>query len=142
MTFRPATPEDHALLAELNHQLIRDEGHWNKMSIRELEQRMEYWLTSDYAALLFEDKGEVVAYALYYEEPAKIYLRHLFVARHRRRQGVGREVFQMLRAKIWPRDKRLTVDVLAHNTIAIAFWRSVGFQEYCLTMEILPETPS
>ena len=40
MTFRFSTLEDCALLAELNHQFIRDEGHGNSMTVTELEQRM------------------------------------------------------------------------------------------------------
>ena len=67
MTFRRATLDDCALLAELNHQLIRDEGHRNKMSVHELEQRMRGWLATDYSAVIFEDGGEVVAHALFCE---------------------------------------------------------------------------
>jgi predicted acetyltransferase len=142
MTFRPATPDDCALLAELNHQLIRDEGHRNKMTVPELAQRMRDWLASEYAALLFEENGEIIAYALYREEPEKIYLRHLFVARHRRQQGIGREAFQILRSQVWPKDKRITVDVLVNNAAAVAFWRAVGCRDYSLTLEILPEVQS
>jgi predicted acetyltransferase len=36
----------------------------------------------------------------------------------------------------------LTVDVLLKNTAAIAFWRAVGYKDYCLALEILPETPA
>ena len=97
MNFRRATSSDCALLAELNHQLIRDEGHRNKMTVPELEQRMKGWLASEYAAMLFENDGEVVAYALYREQPEEIYLRQLFVARNRRRKGVGREAVKILR---------------------------------------------
>ena len=75
MTFRKATSDDCALLAELNHQLIRDEGHRNRMTVPELEQRMRGWLTSEYAAFVFEDGKEVVAYALYREQSEEIYLR-------------------------------------------------------------------
>jgi hypothetical protein len=75
MNFRRATLNDCALLAELNHQLIRDEGHRNKMTVSELEQRMKGWFTSEYAAFLFEKDGEIVAYALYREQPEEIYLR-------------------------------------------------------------------
>jgi hypothetical protein len=53
MNFRRATSEDCALLAELNQQLIRDEGHRNKMTVPELEQRMKDWLASEYAAAIF-----------------------------------------------------------------------------------------
>lgn len=136
--FRRATLNDCALLAELNHQLIRDEGHRNPMTVPELEQRMRGWLASEYAAVLFEDGGEVVAYVLYREQPAEIYLRQLFVVRNRRRRGIGRQVMETLRSKIWPANKRLTVDVLVHNIAAIAFWRAVGYKDYCLKLEILP----
>lgn len=142
MTFRLATPDDCPLLAELNHQLIRDEGHRNRMTVPELEQRMKGWLASEYAAVLFEDGAEVVAYALYREQSEEIYLRQLFVVRDRRRQGIGQKAVEILRSKIWPRDKRLTVDVLVQNTGAIAFWRAVGFQDYCLTLEIMPDIQS
>ena len=140
MTFRRANLDDCALLAELNHQLIRDEGHRNKMTVPELEQRMKGWLASEYAAVLFENAGEVVAYALYREQPEEIYLRQLFVVRNRRRRGIGKEAMKILRSKIWPANKRLTVEVLVQNKAAVAFWRAVGYQDYCLTLEILPDT--
>jgi predicted acetyltransferase len=137
MHFRRATLNDCALLAELNHQLIRDEGHRNDMTVPELERRLNGWLSSEYAAMLFEDGGQAVAYALYREQE-EIYLRQLFVVRNRRRQGLGRTAVEILRSKIWPKNKRLTVDVLVQNTAAISFWRSVGYRDYCLTLEILP----
>jgi GNAT superfamily N-acetyltransferase len=140
MTHRQATLNDCALLAELNHLLLHDENHRNKrMSIPELEQRMRDWLAAEYAAVIFEKDGEVVAYALYREQPEEIYLRQLFVARNRRRNGIGRRAVEILRTRIWPANKRLTVDVLAQNAAAIAFWRSVGYKDYCLALEILPE---
>jgi predicted acetyltransferase len=138
VNFRRATLDDCHLLAEMNHQLIRDEVHRNKMTVPELEQRMNRWLAADYVAVIFEEDGEVVAHALYRDEPEELYLRQLFVVRNRRRQGIGRAAMQILRTQIWPKNKRLTVSVLVHNTTATAFWRAVGYQDYCLTMEILP----
>ncbi len=138
MTFRRAILADCPLLAELNHQLIRDEGHRNPMTVPELEQRMRGWLSSEYIAIIFEDDGEVIAYALYREEPEEIYLRQLFVVRKRRRQGIGRKAIEILRAQIWPKSKRLTVSVLVKNAAAVAFWRAVGYKDYSLTLEILP----
>jgi predicted acetyltransferase len=140
VNFRRATLDDCALLAELNHQLIRDEGHRNKMTVPELGQRMKGWLASEYAAVLFESGAEIVAYALYREQPEEIYLRQLFVVRNRRRKGIGMEAVKILRSKIWPANKRLTVEVLVQNEAAVAFWRAVGCQDYCLTLEILPDT--
>ena len=139
MNFRRATTNDSTLLAELNYQLIRDEGHRNKMTVPELEGRMKGWLASEYAAVIFEDGGEVVAYALYREQPEEIYLRQLFVLRNRRRQGIGRKAFEILRSRIWPANKRLTVEVWVHNEAAIAFWRAMGYKDYSLKLEILPQ---
>jgi len=140
MIFRRATSDDSAPLAELNYQLIRDEGHRNRMTVPELEQRMRGWLASEYAVVIFEDGKEVIAYALYREQPEEIYLRQLFVVRNRRRQGIGRQAFEILRSKVWPTNKRLTVEVLVQNEAAVAFWRVVGYKDYCLTLEILPDT--
>ena len=142
MTFRPATIDDCSLLAELNHQLIRDEGHRNRMTVAELEQRMRGWLASEYRAVLYQDGGEVIAYALFREQPEEIYLRHLFVVRHRRSQGIGRRAVEILRSQVWPKTKRLTVDVLVANERGVAFWREVGYTDYCLSLEILPDNPT
>jgi GNAT superfamily N-acetyltransferase len=138
MTFRSATFDDCALLAELNHQLIRDEGHRNPMTIPQLEQRMRGFIETEYRAIIFEQSGEVVAYALYREGPDEIYLRQLFVVRHRRRQGIGRKAVQLLRSQVWPKTKRLTVEVLVTNQGVVAFWRTVGYVDYALTLEIMP----
>jgi GNAT superfamily N-acetyltransferase len=138
MQFRLATLDDCGLLAELNQQLTRDEGHRNPMNVAELAQRMHDWLTDDYEAVLFEESGEVVAYALFQEQSREINLRHRFVVRDRRRQGIGRRAMNILRTQVWPDDKRLTVDVLTSNPAGVAFWRAVGYRDYCLRLEIRP----
>lgn len=139
LTYRRATRGDCTLLGVLNHQLIQDEGHRNPMTEAQLAKRMRGWLTSGgYTAFLFEEGGEIVAYALYREAPDEIYLRHLFVVRHRRRQGVGRRAMRLLMDEIWTPGKRLTVEVLCANTTGVAFWKSVGYAEYSLCLEIMP----
>jgi|HubBroStandDraft_4_1064222.scaffolds.fasta_scaffold242884_3 ribosomal protein S18 acetylase RimI-like enzyme len=55
------------------------------------------------------------------------------------RMGAGRKCMKILFFEVWPRDKRILVDVLCHNSAAIAFWRSVGFTDYSLSLEIYPE---
>jgi len=139
MTHRRATSADCPLLGELNHQLIQDQVHRNPMTVPQLEQRMRGWLEGEYVALLFEEGGEVVAYALYLEEPDEIYLRQLFVVRHHRRQGLGKQAMHLLRSEIWPKTKRLTVEVLVANAAAVAFWRAIGYRDYSLKLEILPK---
>ena len=137
MNHRIASPDDCRLLAGLNHQLLQDERHRNRfMTLPQLEERMRGFLLGDYRGVIFQEDGEVVAYALYREQTDEIYLRQLFVVRDRRRRGIGRRAMEILRSEIWPKNKRLTVDVLLHNTIAIAFWRAVGYKDYLLGLEI------
>jgi len=138
MTFRPATLDDCALLAELNHELIRDEGHRNPMTVPQLEQRMRGFIEGEYRAIIFEEYGEVVACALYREGTDEVYLRQLFVVCHRRRNGIGRRAVEVLRSQVWPKNRRLTVEVLVTNAAAVAFWRALGYVDYALTLEIMP----
>jgi len=141
MKYRAATIADCVELGRLNHELIRDEGHRNAMTIAQLEEQMRGWLTSgEYRALLFEDDRETLGYALFREAETEVYLRQFFVIRRRRREGIGRRAMAELLADVWPRNKRLTVSVLTKNVAAVAFWRSMGYTDYELTLEIMPGT--
>jgi ribosomal protein S18 acetylase RimI-like enzyme len=142
MRHRLGTIEDSSVLAELNHQLIQDEGHRNLMTIPELSERMRGWLTTDYRASIFEDDSGILAYALYREEKEYVYLRQLFVQRDKRRMGIGRQCMKILFSEIWPQDKRITVEVLSQNLAAIMFWRKMGFTDYSLSLEIYPDLKS
>ncbi|WP_010581850.1 GNAT family N-acetyltransferase [Schlesneria paludicola] len=135
LKYRFAGVSDAAILAELNLQLIRDEGHRNPMSVDDLTVRMSIWLNGQYQAVLFKEFDQIVGYALYRHEPDFVYLRHLFVVADRRRQGIGRHALEWLRQSAWPTAKRIRVEVLFKNENALAFWRSVGFGEYCVTLE-------
>jgi predicted acetyltransferase len=64
------------------------------------------------------------------------------VQRTLRRSGVGRQCIEILFSEVWPQNKRITVDVLSQNSDGISFWRSVGFSDYCLTLEIYPDLNS
>ncbi len=138
MRYRHATLNDAAFLAELNYQLIRDEGHRNSLTVSELERRMRGWLSTVYQAVIFDDGSGVVAYALYRDEEWEVYLRQFFVVRTQRRRGIGRQAMQILFNEVWPKNKRLVVEALWQNKPAIAFWKAVGFSEYSLALEILP----
>lgn len=135
---RRATSDDCPLLATWNHQLIREEGHRNSMNVPELETRLRSWLAGEYQAVIFSRQADPVAYALYREEPALIWLRQFFVRTEHRRTGLGQEAVRLLRSVIWPATKRLTVEVLAQNQAGLAFWRATGYQDYSLLLEIMP----
>ena len=136
MHYRKATQTDVPILAELNHQLIRDEGHRNPMTLAQLEQRMRHWLETEYEAILFEQDAHILAYALYKIENDYIYLRQFFVSRDQRRQGLGRQALKLLLSEIWPAHLPVRLEVLVGNETARRFWQAVGFSDYALTMEI------
>lgn len=136
LSFRDASAGDAALLAELNRQLIRDEGHRNRMTLAELEARMRQWLASaGYAVVLFERDGTTAGYALFRREPDHVYLRQLYVVPELRRAGIGRAAVEWLRRNRWHGAARVRIDVLVGNVAAREFWKAVGFVEYCVTME-------
>ena len=136
---RMATADDCPRLAELNHQLIRDEGHRNRMTVSELEERMRNWIAHEYRAVIFEEGDEIVAYVLYREDGQEVYLRQLFVVPCHRGRGIGRRAVEILRSQLWPKSKRLTVAALIANKRAIHFWRSIGYTDYALSFEIQPQ---
>lgn len=138
LSWRDASEADLGLLADWNLQLIRDERHRNPMNVEQLAERMRNWLkTGEYRAVVFSSDAPV-CHAVFKQDAGLIHLRQFFVRRDRRRTGIGRAAVAILREQIWPRDVRLTVDVLCHNEGGVAFWRSVGYRDYNLTMEIMP----
>jgi ribosomal protein S18 acetylase RimI-like enzyme len=135
MDYRLATAADCDQLADMNQRLIRDEGHRNSMTIDELTLRMRNWLAGEYQAVLFELDGKPAGYALFRHEVEHVYVRQFFVQPELRRQGIGRAAIEHLCIHFWQDRPRLRLDVLVGNAAAIAFWRSVGFEDYCLTLE-------
>lgn len=143
MNYRKATLDDVPLLAKLNRMLTEDEDHRNQHKSEVwFEERMEKFLKGDYEAVLFEIEGDVAAYALYRNHPEHedtVYLRQIFVCRNYRKQGIGRKSMEILLKEILPPKTRMTLDVLTHNETAIAFYKSIGFKEYSIEMEISSE---
>jgi GNAT superfamily N-acetyltransferase len=138
MHYRFATPEDAGILASMNQQLIHAEGHRNPMSVEQLTERMALWLSGEYQAVVLEEATTAVGYALFRKEHGHIFLRQLFVVAERRRRGIGRAAIGWLWRNAWNGAPRLRIEVLVGNVSGREFWRSVGFEEYCVTMEATP----
>ena len=135
LQWRPPIPADIPLLAAMNQQLIRAEGHRNPMTLAQLEERMAGFLAGAYEAAIFVAERPA-GYALWRPEPDHVYLRQFFIAPKYRRRGFGRKAIALLRQDAWPRQTRLRLEVLVGNESGIAFWRSIGLEPYCLTMEM------
>jgi GNAT superfamily N-acetyltransferase len=140
MEYRYAVADDAPFLADINRQLIEDEWDGGGMSLERLEARMRRWLEDeDYKAVIFQENGAAVAYSLVSVDEDSAYIRHFFVLHEHRGRGVGRRAFETLVSEIVPGSARLTLDVLARNEPGRAFWRSVGFRDYAIRLERLPE---
>jgi ribosomal protein S18 acetylase RimI-like enzyme len=135
MKLRQATAADCDCLAAMNQRLIRDEGHRNAMTLVELAERMRGWLAGEYQAAIISLDEKPVGYALFRFETEHVYVRQFFIEREFRRRDIGSAAIEHLRSHFWQSRPRLRLDVLVGNTQAIAFWRSIGFKDYCLTLE-------
>ena len=140
LTVRVAAVADLPQLASWNRQLIEDEGHDNTMSLEELVVRMRNWLTTEYQALIFEDPAAPapVAYALLRDTPEWVHLRQFFVARDRRRRGIGARAVALLRDSVFPPDKPVIVEAMAWNQPALSFWRAMGFADRYVGLQSRP----
>ena len=83
-----------------------------------------------------------VAYALFRDTPEWIHLRQFFVARDRRRRGIGARAVALLRDLVFPPDKPVIVEAMAWNQPALLFWRAVGFADRYIGLESRPAAAS
>ena len=137
---RRARQEDVPRLAAWNAQLIRDEHNDAAAPAHEIEPRLRDWLAKDYVACVFETPvptSTSFGYAIFRDLPECVHLRHFFIESAFRRQGFGRRAFERLR-EMFPRGKRVLVEVLVWNAAAAAFWKSVGFEERYLGLQLNP----
>lgn len=134
MQHRVATDADLDRLAAWNRELNQDEGAENLLGVDALRERMRGFLAGEYTAVIFEEDGAPVGYALFRPDENGVYVRQLFVDRAQRRRGVGRRILERLHAEVFPRGVRVTIEVLVHNERAIGFWRAVGFTDHAIAM--------
>jgi GNAT superfamily N-acetyltransferase len=141
---RRARQEDVPRLAAWNAQLIRDEHNDAGAPPDEIEPRLREWLAKDYVACVFEASDSTGAhtptpfgYAIFRDLPDCVHLRHFFVEAAYRGRGYGRRAFEGLR-KMFPRGKRILVEVLVANAAGAAFWQSVGFTPRYLGLQLNP----
>lgn len=97
---KKCTLEDIPQLALLNKQLIEDEKSNNAMSIKELEERMHEFITTEYDAYFFMNQGTVVGYALVKNTCNPLYLRQFLIDRNYRKMHYGTSAFHALMAHL------------------------------------------
>ena len=135
LVFRIATQADVSLLASMNERLIRDEGHRSGLTQQSLEPRMSRWLAGDYRAAIFSLNREPIRYALWKPKSDHVHLRQYYVEPAYRRKGYGKAGIELLMNEVWGKVARVSVEVLVGNDAGSRFWQSIGFEDYCVTME-------
>ena len=125
---------DVETLAELNKHLIEDERHPNPMNIAQITQRMREWLATDYICYVAKQNGQIIGYCLYRDDGRHYYMRQLYVNRAHRRKGIATQLLDWLYENVWM-DKKVRLDVLAHNEDAVAFYKRYGFRIGVFRME-------
>lgn len=133
ITPRIALVSDAPALAALNRQLIEDEGSRTRLTEPQLTDRMRSWLQGRYTAVLFEGATGLLAYALWRADDDGVYLRQFFIQRHLRRHGLGGRCLDILFADFLA-GERVVLDVLKTNPSGLAFWKSMGFNEYAVRL--------
>lgn len=131
--YRQAVSANASALAPLNAALIREEGNRNPMNLKELTERMRYWLESEYLGAVVEDENGIAGYALYRNDSECVYLRQLYIVPAERRKNLGRELVEQVQRS--NPGQRLRADTLVHNVAGIAFWRAIGFRDFYLGLE-------
>ena len=134
MEILKAEQGDVKRLAELNECLIEDERHPNPMNIDELTERMNEWLATDYICYTVKENGHIVAYCLYRDDGGHYYMRQLYVDKAHRRKGIATRLLDWLYENVWT-NKKVRLDVLAHNEDAVAFYKRYGFRIGVYRME-------
>lgn len=132
MQLRRANREDVLVLAQMNWQLIRDEGSDNPMTVEQLASRMTEFLTTTYGAWLIVVDSQPIGYILVDLGRQPVYVRQMYILAPHRRCGHGRMAFALLRVMLG--DCPLDVEVFAWNHPAIAFWQAVGFSPRVIQM--------
>ena len=125
---------DVEILAELNGRLNEDQQHPPWMNMNQLTQRMKTWLENEYVCYLAKENGSIIAYCLYRDETKHYYMRQLYVERKYRRKGIATRLLNWLYQNVWT-DKKVRLDVLAHNEDAVKFYKNYGFRIGVFRME-------
>ena len=143
LDFRFATESDIPLLARMHQMSVEDETGVDP-SLREADtdglckakKEIRRLLEKGSQAVVFSVDSAEAGYAMYQTEPEGIFLRHFFVARDRRRQGIGRAAMRRLIEEVWRNPPRIRLGVLVENEAGHGFWKSVGFSDWVIDMKM------
>ncbi len=147
LALRRCEPNDLVLLARMNRELIEDEGHRNPMTVPQLKQRFERFITEEgWNVDVILLGNEIAGFATHRYEPdvaepdgTHVRLRQFYIARSMRRGGIGRSALELLIAERFRTGDRIFLEVFVTIPGGKIFWSRTGFKPYATTMERLVE---
>lgn len=138
MNLKLATIDNLPLLSQWYQELREDEQADNPMVQSEIFTQMRVFLQgTTYKTYLLEDHGEPMGYGMVDITRSPYYLRHLFIRRDKRHQGLGKGLIDMLMDLL--KIDGLDIEVLVWNEDAIKFYQALGFKPRYLGMRLSRE---
>lgn len=136
MEIKAAESSDIKMLAMMYRQLRVDALYPRaNQSLNTLEKKLEDLMKNfGWQATLLLEGGQVIGYCLWQKRDDATYIRQFWIVRALRREGYGREFIQLIKETFW-QNERIKLEVLHHNSRAIAFWESLGFSMQALILE-------
>ena len=128
MKCRPYDESDLSYLVEMYRQLRIDEQQPDERTDAEICQQFHAFMNTDAYQCFFWANGqdELLGYMLFKESEQGVFLKHLFVLPAYRRQGHARNFLTHFIDGAWF-GKPISLEVLAVNRAAIAFYQSMSF---------------
>jgi 8-oxo-dGTP pyrophosphatase MutT (NUDIX family) len=135
--YRHAHVADVPTLSQMNFEMSKLDGvDGEVMTVEELTYRMTALLETDYSAVLIYQDDVPVGYALYTVTPKHTFIRHFFIRKAYRGQGIGATAFQRLVESEWNDAASIQIEVDSDNKGVRSFWESRGFRKTALRMSL------
>ena len=139
---RGADERDLDRLATMNARLVIDQGSvpWPLAQFRD---RFAQWLKDgEWSVDVFLRDGRTVGYAAYqtqgdHYEPSQdvLFVRHFYIDRGCRGQGVGTAAFGVLAQTRFPEGLQVALEVVSTNPDGQRFWERMRFTPYFTSMK-------
>jgi len=124
---KSASIEDLPLLSQWYKELREDEKSDNIMFEYEIRNQMMDFLQGEvYKTFILDDNGIPMGYGMVDVTRTPNYLRHLFIRRDKRNQGLGKRLIFMLMDLL--AITGIDIEVLVWNEQAIKFYHAMGFK--------------
>ncbi len=135
--YRRAHAADLSILSQMNFEMAQLDGiDGEATTVEELTYRMSALLETDYSGVVIYQDDVPVGYALYTVTPKHTFVRHFFIRKAYRGQGIGAKVFQDLLENEWKDAASIQIEVGSDNKGVRSFWESRGFRKTALRLAL------